>query len=145
MTGASPRLRVAEPPAQYLVKPPLVIDCSVLSAIVFDEPTKSAAEQSVAGRTLLAPVLLQFEIANVAVKKQRRGDADAAIAMELAMGTEIDYRRIDAEATAQLALRYGLSAYDAAYLWLAADLICPLATFDQRLADAAHAHLGALG
>ncbi len=41
-------------------------------------------------------------------------------------------------------MRYQLSAYDAAYLWLAAELKAPLATFDAKLAAAAQAHLGAL-
>ena len=39
---------------------------------------------------------------------------------------------------------YGLSAYDAAYLWLAAQLKAPLATFNRKLGEAAQAHLGAL-
>ena len=41
-----------------------------------------------------------------------------------------------------LAAQYGLSAYDAAYLWLAVDLRAPLLTFDQRLARAAQQQLG---
>ncbi|MDP3414253.1 MAG: type II toxin-antitoxin system VapC family toxin, partial [Polaromonas sp.] len=50
----------------------------------------------------------------------------------------------DTPAVADLAMRYGLSAYDAAYLWLAADLKCPLATFDDKLAAAARTHLAGL-
>ncbi len=44
-----------------------------------------------------------------------------------------------------LAEQYQLTAYDAAYLWLAAQLKAPLATFDRRLGEAAQACLGALG
>ena len=47
-------------------------------------------------------------------------------------------------ATTGPAARYELSAYDAAYLWLAAELRAPLATFDRRLAEATQAHLGTL-
>ena len=43
-----------------------------------------------------------------------------------------------------MARRYGLSAYDAAYLWLASQLKAPLATFDRKLGEAARQHLGAL-
>jgi predicted nucleic acid-binding protein len=40
-----------------------------------------------------------------------------------------------------LAMRYRLSAYDAAYLWLAGSLQAPLATFDAKLAGAARDYL----
>ena len=56
----------------------------------------------------------------------------------------IDLHPVDPIAVADLALRYQLSAYDAAYLWLAADLKCPLATFDGKLALAARTHLASL-
>ena len=29
---------VAEPPAAYRLRPPLVVDCSLLAAVLFDEP-----------------------------------------------------------------------------------------------------------
>ena len=51
---------------------------------------------------------------------------------------------MDVQAVAALALQYNLSAYDASYLWLAAELQCPLATFDDKLAKAAQAHLSTL-
>ena len=56
----------------------------------------------------------------------------------------IDLYRIDVQAVVALAIRYQLSAYDAAYLWLAAELKAPLATFDEKLATAARAHLASL-
>jgi predicted nucleic acid-binding protein len=42
-----------------------------------------------------------------------------------------------------IALRYALITYDAAYLWLAAELRAPLATFDLSLGRAAQQHLAA--
>ena len=52
--------------------------------------------------------------------------------------------RVDIAAQVALAQRYGLSAYDAAYLWLAAELKAPLATYDQKLGAAARLHLASL-
>ena len=56
----------------------------------------------------------------------------------------IELHEIDVQAVYALALRYQLSAYDAAYLWLAAELKAPLATFNAKLATAAQAHLSTL-
>ena len=51
---------------------------------------------------------------------------------------------IDPQAQFAIAQHYGLSAYDAACLWLAAELKVPLATFDRKLAAAAAKHLASL-
>ena len=56
----------------------------------------------------------------------------------------IELHAIDPVQTLDLALRYSLSAYDASYLWLAAELKAPLATFDEKLAAAARTHLASL-
>ena len=139
-------LYVAEPPASYLVRPPLVVDCSVLSAVLFEEPMRDEALRQLAGKSIHAPTLLDHEIANVATKKQRQNWPEDSISMALAGYAEHDIalHRVDVEAQVALAIRYGLSAYDAAYFWLASELKTPLATFDHKLALAARTHLGAL-
>ncbi len=142
--SATPTFYVAEPPAQYLVRPAMVIDCSALAGIVFQEPWQDEALQRISGRTLHAPGLLSFEITSVAVKKLRRGEAHAADGLEQAVGMDVELHDINLQQVCELALRYQLSAYDAAYLWLAAELKAPLATFDEKLATAAQAHLSSL-
>ena len=67
------RAFVAEPPPQYLKRPPAVVDCSMLCAVLFDEAERDAAEDLMAGHRLLAPTLLVHEFVNVALKKLRRG------------------------------------------------------------------------
>ncbi|MBA3903018.1 MAG: VapC toxin family PIN domain ribonuclease [Rhodocyclaceae bacterium] len=136
---------VAEPPAPYRMHPPLVVDCSMLAAALFDEPERDAAVGRMAGCELFAPYLLDFEIASVALKKSRQGLGEVA-ACGLADYTALPLKRrpVDIEAQMALALRYDLTAYDAAYLWLAADLKAPLATLDRRLGEAAQRHLQSL-
>jgi predicted nucleic acid-binding protein len=138
-----PTLHVAEPPAAFLGRPPIVVDCSVLTAALFEEQLRDDARRILVGKTLHAPLLLDSEIANVAVKKSRAGWPQGVIADALADYAQqmIEYHRPDVQAQYALALRYGLSAHDAAYLWLAGTLQAPLATFDAKLAKAARAYL----
>jgi predicted nucleic acid-binding protein len=61
--------------------------------------------------------------------------------MDLYEEIVIERHAVPATEALALALRYNLTTYDAAYLWLAAHLDAPLATFDERLAAAAREHL----
>lgn len=146
MKPALRRAIVAEPPPQYLSRPPAVVDCSVLCAVLFDEAEREAAEGLMAGHRLLAPTLLVHEFVNVALKKLRRGLPAEVVGRALADFSAHDIELLPTEAQPQfdLARRYGLSAYDAAYLWLAAELRSPLITYDQKLGQAAISHLRSL-
>lgn len=137
---------VAEPPAQYLARPPIVVDASIVCAVLFDEAERDDARLRLAGKQLLSPRLLDHEVINVAVKKQRMGLPASAVERALADYAEQGIELFDTDVLPQylLARQYGLSGYDAAYLWLAGELRLPLATFDRQLADAATRHLAAL-
>ena len=139
----SPPLIIAEPRGRYSARPQLVVDCSVVAAVLFDEPDRDAAARALAGKELFAPELIADELVSVAVKKSRFGLEDL-VRRALVDFAELELTRCRADLQAQwrLALQYELSAYDAAYLWLAAELDAPLATFDERLGAAAGALLG---
>ncbi len=148
--GPSPRTRallIAEPPAAYAARPPAVVDASLIAALVFAEPEMADARRHLLPYRPMAPTLLPLEIANVAMNKLRRGRGVAqelrnALADLDAMGlTLLAVEPLD---VFDIASRWSLSAYDAAYLALASTLRCPLLTFDRRLAEAARAHLGSL-
>jgi predicted nucleic acid-binding protein len=145
MTVRAASLQLAEPPVRYLVRPPTVADCSVIAGLLFEEPWMAEADSRLGGRDLKAPCLIQSEIANVAVKKQRQGFAEvAALGLDRFAELEIELLPIEPAAVLDLAQRYQLTGYDASYLWLAGHLKCALATFDDRLAQAARAHLASL-
>lgn len=144
---SAPRpLFVAETAGQWLARPPLVPDCSVIVSSLFEEAEAARASSLLAGHALHAPALLPFEFANVARSKSRAGAPPVKVQAALRTFDElrIELHPIAASALHSLALQAELSAYDAAYLWLAAELKAPLLTFDQRLADAAQRHLGRL-
>ena len=134
----SRELFVAEPVKTYNTLPPIVVDCSLLAAILFNEPSQGDALKLLSGKSLHAPNLIDHEIISVAVKKSeakardlvRRG-LDGFRKLRLARHS------IDHQAQFELALSRKLSAYDAAYLQLAVSLNAPLATYDRVLASAA--------
>jgi predicted nucleic acid-binding protein len=139
------QLYVAEPPAKYLVRLPVVVDCSVIAGLIFQEHWQAEAQARIVDRSLHAPHLLDAEIAQVALKKKRGGANELAVA-GLAEYSDmiIMTHPVKAADSFELATRYNLSAYDAAYLWLAAKLKAPLATFDAKLGEAARVHLASL-
>lgn len=135
----SRELFVAEPVKTYNTLPPIVVDCSLLAAILFNEPSQGEALKLLSGKSLHAPNLIDHEIISVAVKK---GEAKAD-QMEITRGLNsfsklrLVRHGIDHQAQFELALHQNLSAYDAAYLQLAVALNAPLATYDRVLASAA--------
>jgi predicted nucleic acid-binding protein len=129
---------VAEPGGRYTRYPPLVVDCSVLAAVLFDEPEREAAALAMAGKELFAPDLLEHELVSVALKKSRAGLTELA-QQALTDLAELRLTRCAVNGLAQLemARELNLTAYDAAYVQLAVELGAPLVTFDRKLGLAA--------
>lgn len=137
-------LFVAEPAARYGACPPAVVDASLLVALVFGEPSAAEVEAMLQARALFSPSLLPFEVANAGMNKCRRQILAASVVRERLAAFDFASLRlceVDAAAVFSVAHRFGLSAYDASYLWLAGALRAPLLTFDARLAGAARDYL----
>ncbi|KAA9132079.1 type II toxin-antitoxin system VapC family toxin [Marinihelvus fidelis] len=135
-------LFIAEPAGSYTRYPPLVVDCSVLAAVLFDEPERETALVAMAGKELFAPDLLDHEIVSVALKKSKAGLEKAAKrALQDLSDLRLTRCAVDSAAQYALAQHLNLTAYDAAYLALAINLRAPLATFDQQLGNVARAAL----
>ena len=117
-----------------------MIDASVMAAVAFGEPRREEAVELLAGAKVIGPTLLAYELMHVACKKCRaRPDEAVQVAAQLhdALASTDRWVEVDAGEVLALALVWGLSAYDASYLWLAGAERVPLVTFDRRLAAAA--------
>ena len=64
--------------------------------------------------------------------------------MQTFLSLSVELSAVQPAQVLALAIRYKLSTYDAAYLWLAAEIKAPLATFDEQLGRAAQVHLASL-
>ena len=120
-----------------------VVDASLAAAWLLPEENSDAAEaviMALAGRPPV-PSLFWHEARNILLMAQRRGGIVPGEPVA-AMGR---LRRLPLEdagagsdgAVLALSIAHGLTAYDAAYLALAQERGLPLATLDQKLAQAA--------
>ncbi len=136
---------VAEPARAWVDRPPAVVDCSVLSAVLWAEPAATAVQARLLNRSLFAPGLLRYELANVAHNKARAGVPDdvARAGLHAFAEQKVVLRDVRPDRLFDIAQRCSLTTYDAAYLCLAEELQAPLITLDRRLAEAAQRHLGA--
>ena len=118
----------------------IVVDASVVAAICFVEPRADEAAALLNDYHLAAPMLLPFELANLARSKAlaHPDDADKISSnLQKALKFKVTLMPVDHYAVYALSVSTGLTAYDASYLHLARVLTASLATFDRRLAAAA--------
>jgi predicted nucleic acid-binding protein len=119
----------------------VVVDASAMAAVMLSEAGGAAVEARLRGATLHAPRLLAYELASAAVKRARKEpdravEVMAALAATLTRLARIHWYDVQATDVALLARATGLSAYDAAYMWLAGWLGADLVTLDDRLQKA---------
>lgn len=126
---------------------PFVLDNSVVSGWTLESqatPYTEAVARRLERDRALVPPIWELEFANVLRTACIRGrlqaqTAQSMIEQVLSLPIEVDRGPVRPAEVLALALRFGLSAYDAAYLELALRHQVPLATTDQALANAATA------
>ncbi len=118
----------------------LVVDTSVLIAVLVGEPTRDHLIARTEGAELLVPGSVHWEIGNAfsALLKRRRLKL-AEVQSALTAYAQIPLRLIEVELASALELadRFGLYAHDAYLMTCARKQRAPLLTLDARLARAA--------
>lgn len=123
-----------------------VVDASAMAAVVFKEPEGADVAERLRSHFLVAPRLMAYELANTAVMKIKAHPDSAgwimkALTRALADDFALTWSDVEYEEVADLAVRTGLTAYDASYLWLARHMHADLVTLDKTLAKAATARI----
>lgn len=126
---------------------PFVVDNSVVSGWYLENqatPYSTAIARKLLDDRAWAPALWELELTNVlrtACQRRRMAARQAQQVLEqiARLPIEIDRHPVPRGELLALALRFGLSSYDAAYLELALRLQLPLATQDEALRTAAQA------
>lgn len=120
----------------------IVLDCSYALALVMPDEDRPRTMHAVQALHLVAPAVWPLEIANAMAMAVQRGRIEPSDAARLAQrlddyGVGVDGDAVPVHQRYLAARHHGLSAYDAAYLDLALQRRCGIATLDRRLAERA--------
>ena len=113
----------------------LVVDASVLIAVILNEPPKDQLIAVTRGATLIAPTSLPWEVGNAlsaAMRRNRLAPKQAQIAIDAYRQIPIRLVDIDLKDAVALAGELKIYAYDAYMLQTARFAGCPLLTLDAR-------------
>jgi len=114
----------------------IVIDSSVIIAIIGNEPEKNALIQLSKGARLIAPHSIHWEIGNAfsAMFKRKRLTLEKAIkAIEIYKKIPIRFEDIELDTALQIAERLGIYAYDAYLITCALKYDSLLLSLDRKL------------
>jgi predicted nucleic acid-binding protein len=120
--------------------PVRVVDASALGALVFGEPKAEEMANVLSTGTIVAPALLWFELASIALRKMvihPKQKDDILNAFHLGRRLAVEVVEVDHSKVIELARKANLTSYDASYLWLALHLGGELVTLDRKLRKAA--------
>ncbi|MBD3376615.1 PIN domain-containing protein [candidate division KSB1 bacterium] len=120
---------------------PLVVDTSVIIAVILNEPTKPRIIEITKGQELIAPESIRWEIGNAfsALFKRKILSLEQALTgLKIFEQIPLRYPVIDFYEALKIAHEHQLYAYDAYFLKLSQNHKCPFITLDsslQKLAD----------
>ena len=118
------------------IKMNIVIDTSVIIAVLTNEKHKRELIEMTSGADLIAPPSLYWELGNAfsaLLKRQRILPSQVRNALRSFSRITIRYREIGLEGALKLCSRYGLYAYDAYFIACAQKYNIPLLTLDKTM------------
>ncbi len=120
----------------------LVVDTSVIIAVIANEPEKALLVTQTQGADLFAPRSIYWEIGNAfsaMLRRQRITVEQARAAIEIYIQIPLNLTDVDLVQAVELASRLNIYAYDAYIIACAMNEKCPLLSLDSGLIRAAKA------
>jgi predicted nucleic acid-binding protein len=118
----------------------LVADASAFLAVVLNEAARDSIIQSTAGRGIVAPEILPYEIGNALVvvrKKGRLTDREVLQAFDRVQQIAMTLLPVTIPNAVKLAIQFSIYAYDAYYLQCCIENRLPLLSLDARMCEVA--------
>lgn len=118
----------------------LVVDTSVIIAVITNEKHKKRLVELTKGAELVAPSSLHWEIGNafsLMFKRKRITLKDAKLAIQEYRKIPIKFYDINLEKVLEIAHQFDIYAYDAYFLVCAEQVKMPLLTMDKQLIEKA--------
>jgi len=114
----------------------LVVDTSVIIAVLTNEKSKSKLLKITKGEELVAPSSLHWEIGNAfsaMLKRNRITREMAKVALESYSMIPIRFVEVDLSSSLEIASKYSIYAYDAYFVECSRKFNLPLVTLDKGL------------
>lgn len=114
----------------------IVVDASIIIAVIVNEPSKPTLIQATQDADLLAPASVQWEIGNAfsAMFKRNRINLDAALqAIEIYQQIPIRFVEVELDEALRIAHQLNIYAYDAYLIRCAQKYNAPLFSLDESL------------
>lgn len=118
----------------------IVVDTSVIIAVIANEPEKERLIELTQGSDLIAPHSVHWEIGNAfsAMLRRKRITGEQALrAIEVYRRIPIRFVDVELEVSLQIADRLGIYAYDAYLIQCALRYRSPLLSLDENLLSSA--------
>src|SRR3990170_644832 len=118
----------------------IVADASAFLAVVLNESDRDWVIHKTAGRGVISPEILPYEIGNALIAVKRKGrlnDREILRAFNLSQRIAVRLVSVKIHDAMKIALRFNIYAYDAYYLQCCIENKLPLISLDDRMCDIA--------
>ena len=122
----------------------IVADASAFLAVVLNESNRDWIIQKTAGKGIVSPEILPYEIGNALIAVKRKGrlnDREILRAFDLSQRIAVRLVSVKIHEAIKIAARFNIYAYDAYYLQCCIENKLSLISLDDRMCDIA----GSLG